>query len=86
MTGLKQYGRFFEIHCKLANVRYRGPNQARHTYASQLLTKGAPKEWIAGQMGHTTTKMIDDHYGKWIVDDAPTRGASSMIFLASRTQ
>ncbi len=66
--------RFFTVHCRNAGVRYRGPNNARHTFASQLLTKGVPKEWIAGQMGHTTTKMIDDHYGEWITEDAPHMG------------
>jgi len=66
--------RFFSTHCRNAGVRYRGPNNARHTFASQLLTKGVPKEWIAGQMGHTTTKMIDDHYGEWINEDAPHMG------------
>lgn len=66
--------RFFTVHCRNAGVTYRGPNNARHTFASQLLTKGVPKEWIAGQMGHTTTKMIDDHYGEWISEDAPHMG------------
>ena len=32
-----------------------------------------PKEWIARQMG-LTTKMIDDHYGEWINEDAPHMG------------
>ncbi|MCL1124479.1 site-specific integrase [Shewanella surugensis] len=67
--------RFFSTHCKKAGVRYRGPNQARHTFASQLLTRGVPKEWIANQMGHTSTKMIDDHYGTWMTDEAPAMGS-----------
>lgn len=63
--------RFWKAHLGKAKVRYRGPNHARHTYASQLLTAGAPKEWIATQMGHTSTKMIEERYGKWIREDAP---------------
>lgn len=63
--------RFWRAHLKRAQVRYRGPNHIRHTFISQLLTAGIPKEWIVRQVGHTSTKMIDEHYGKWIREDAP---------------
>ncbi len=56
---------------KKAKVRYRGPNHCRHTFASQMLTLAISKEWIATQLGHTGTKMIEQHYGKWIKEDAP---------------
>lgn len=65
---------FWGPHLKMAGVRYRGPNQCRHTFASQLLTSGAVNvEWLADQMGHTSTAMIWRHYGKWIKEDAPDR-------------
>jgi len=55
----------------LSKVRYRGPNHARHTFASQLLSTGMiSKDWIALQMNHSCTKMLDDHYAKWIPEDA----------------
>lgn len=61
---------FWRGHLKAAGVRYRGPNQCRHTFASQLLTSGGVNvEWVAEQMGHTSTAMIWRHYGKWIKDD-----------------
>jgi integrase len=64
--------RFWKHHLIKAGVRYRGPNHARHTFASQLLSTGMiSKDWIAQQMGHTSTKMLDDHYAKWIPEDAP---------------
>jgi len=34
-----------------------------------LLTAGIAKEWIIRQVGHTSTRMFDEHYGKWIFDD-----------------
>lgn len=76
--------RFWDAHLKRAKVRYRGPNHARHTYASQLLTAGVPKEWIANQMGHTSTRMIEERYGKWIREDAPSMAAmvSKMLGFA----
>ena len=59
-------------HLKEAGVRYRSIGNTRHTYASQLLSTGSiSKEWITKQMGHTSTKMIDQHYAKWISEDAP---------------
>ncbi len=64
--------RFWSNHLIKAGVRYRGPNHARHTYASQLLSTGAiSKDWIASQMGHVNTKMLDERYAKWIPEDAP---------------
>ena len=64
--------RFFKAHLSAAGVRYRGPGQCRHTYASQLLTTGvASIDWIAEQMGHTNGNMIRQHYGTWINEDGP---------------
>lgn len=64
--------RFFRTHLKHAGVRYRGPGQCRHTYASQLLTTGvASIDWIAEQMGHSNANMIRQHYGTWINEDGP---------------
>ena len=62
---------FFIAHLKKAKVRYRGPNHCRHTFASKMLTIGMPKQWVAKQMGHTSTTMIDKHYERWISEDAP---------------
>ncbi|MDY4311400.1 tyrosine-type recombinase/integrase [Pseudomonas putida] len=59
-------------HLEKASVRQRGPNTCRHTFASQMLSSGiATPEWIADQMGHTSTAMIFKHYAKWISEDGP---------------
>lgn len=59
-------------HLRKAGIRQRGPNQCRHTFASQMLSSGvATPEWIADQMGHTSTAMIFKHYAKWISKDGP---------------
>lgn len=54
-----------------AGVRYRGPNNTRHTFASQMLTRGVNLAWIAAQLGHESTAMLFKHYGKYIQKDAP---------------
>ncbi|AQZ95434.1 Arm DNA-binding domain-containing protein [Halopseudomonas phragmitis] len=54
-------------HLESVGVRYRSPNNCRHTFASQILSTGvAPVEWVAEYMGHTSTAMIHRHYGTWI--------------------
>jgi integrase len=63
--------RFFKEHLKKAGVRYRAFGQARHTFASQLLTAGVNPHWLAQQMGHTSIKMIEKHYGTWMTEEAP---------------
>ena len=62
---------FFKPHLSKCKIRYRGINQARHTYASQLLTKGVAERWIAKQMGHTSIAMLEKHYGKWMNEEIP---------------
>lgn len=58
-----------------AGVRYRPPNQLRHTYCCWLLTNNVPPEWIAPLMG-TSVSMIRKHYGAYINDDRPDMGAA----------
>lgn len=58
----------------VAKVRYRRPYQTRHTYASMMLSAGEPLMWVASQMGHTSLKMLEQRYGRWIGDAAPDAG------------
>ncbi|SIQ14809.1 Arm DNA-binding domain-containing protein [Marinobacterium stanieri] len=60
-----------------AKVRHRGPNQCRHTFASQALSAYVPLEWVARQLGHTDNTMIKKHYGKWIPND--TKSMAGMV-------
>ncbi|MCG9964570.1 tyrosine-type recombinase/integrase [Shewanella cutis] len=62
--------RWFASILKRAKLRHRGPNQCRHTFASQLLSNYVPLEWVARQLGHSDTTMIKKHYGKWIPKDS----------------
>ncbi|MCF5709559.1 DUF3596 domain-containing protein [Pseudomonas syringae] len=62
-------GRWFGNHLKSVGVRHRGPNQCRHTFASQALSSYVPVEWVARQLGHTDTTMVKKHYGRWIPGD-----------------
>lgn len=69
--------RWFASHLRKAGIRHRGPNQCRHTFASQLLSNYVPLEWVARQLGHTDTTMVKKHYGRWIPGD--TRSMAGMV-------
>lgn len=69
--------RWFAGHLKRAGVRHRGPNQCRHTFASQTLSSYVPAEWVARQLGHTDTSMVRRHYGRWLPSD--TRSMASLV-------
>ena len=69
--------RWFTSILKRAKVRHRGPNQCRHTFASQALSSYVPIEWVARQLGHTDTGMVKKHYGRWIPED--TKSMAGMV-------
>lgn len=46
--------------------KYRNPYQTRHTYATLLLAAGESPEWIAQQMGHSTTTMLFRVYSRYV--------------------
>ncbi|MGA4606141.1 tyrosine-type recombinase/integrase [Pseudoalteromonas maricaloris] len=51
---------------KKSGVRYRHPYQARHTFATMLISKGRNLWWVADQMGHDGPEMLFRHYGNYI--------------------
>lgn len=62
--------RFWQTHLEKAGVRYRSPNQCRHTFISQMLSLGVvPLHWISNHVGHSSITMIQRRYGKWIHAD-----------------
>ncbi len=58
--------RWFRGHQAKAQVRYRGLNQCRHTFASRALSNYAPEEWVIRQLGHRDKQMLLKHYGQWL--------------------
>ena len=44
-----------------------------------MLSSGENPLWVAQQMGHSDTKMIFRHYGKWIPDDIPDGFESGQV-------
>ena len=48
------------------DLRKRRPYQTRHTAATLWLAAGEAPEWIARQMGHTTTEMLFRVYSRYV--------------------
>jgi integrase len=80
----RSLARDFRLDCEDAGVRYRGPNQCRHTYATWALSSGENPAWIARQMGHSDTLMLFKTYGKWMPQIDPMAG--SKMVLAARSE
>jgi integrase len=60
-----------------ANIAKANFHALRHTYASRLIKGGAHLKYVAEQLGHATTLMVEKHYGhlaksdvKRVVQDA----------------
>lgn len=60
--------------CEIAGIDPLGFHQLRHTYASLYLMSGGSLVALAKQLGHTTTRMVEKHYGhladSWRAEEA----------------
>jgi integrase len=61
---------------KALKIRRRKPYQTRHTAATLWLAAGESPEWIARQMGHTSTKMLFGTYSRFIPDATHKDGSA----------
>jgi integrase len=65
LTSYGQIGRPWRTILKHAGVRYRAPNQMRHTYASHMLSSGVPPIEVAAQLGHKDLNTLSV-YARWV--------------------
>jgi integrase len=59
-------GRIWYPTLRHLGLRERRPYQTRHTTATLWLASGENPEWIARQMGHTTTEMLFRVYSRFV--------------------
>ena len=50
-------------------IRYRGPNNARHTFASTMITANIPYFWVMSQTGHEKIETFETHYATFIKEN-----------------
>lgn len=62
----------------------RRPYQMRHTAATLWLASGEAPEWIARQLGHTSTEMLFRTYSRYVPNLTRQDGSAMERLLASR--
>lgn len=70
-----QRRRYWTPTLKALGIRHRDAYQARHTYASLLLTGGINPAWIAKQLGHAKVTTTLNVYARWI--ESADKGAEA---------
>lgn len=67
-------------------IKSRPPYQTRHTAATLWLAAGETPEWIARQMGHTTTEMLFRVYSRYVPNLTRQDGSAMDRLLASQLE
>jgi integrase len=67
-------------------LRKRRPYQTRHTAATLWLASGESPEWIARQMGHTTTEMLFRVYSRFVPNLTRQDGSAFERLLSGHLQ
>ena len=70
---------------KVLRLKKRNAYQTRHTAATLWLAAGESPEWIASQMGHSTTKMLFNTYSRY-VPNMTRQDGSAFEALVNRSQ
>jgi integrase len=83
----RQRIRFFQPTLRACGIRLRVPYNTRHTFATINLMAGINPNYIASQLGHTTTAMLFQKYAKWIpgVDDGRSAAQMNAAFRQQAT-
>lgn len=69
---------------KYLGIKPRRPYQTRHTTATLWLASGENPEWIARQMGHTSTEMLFTVYSRFVPNLTRRDGSAFENLLASK--
>lgn len=67
LTHYRQIQRPWRTILRVMGIEHRAQYQTRHTYASHMLSSGVNSLYVAEQMGHKGTSMLDV-YAKWVSD------------------
>jgi len=58
----------FRVLLTLAGVKYRSPNQLRHTFATLHIGAGESITWVSKMLGHANITTTAKHYNKYILN------------------
>lgn len=63
--------------CRRAQVRYLHPHSWRHGFAMGVLNAGAEMSSVAAMMGHSSVRVTESVYARWLVDGLRREYASA---------
>ncbi|MCP3951329.1 MAG: site-specific integrase [Desulfobacterales bacterium] len=72
--------------CSLAGIKYKPVKHTRSTFITMMLDAGEHVGWVARQVGHSSFKMIYDHYYSYITNYQSDDGAKFMGRVYERAQ
>jgi len=78
--GHSDQARLMKAACEAAMLDHLTFHELRHSYASMLVNARCPLAYVAAQLGHTDTRMVEKHYGHL----APSALADAIRTLAPR--
>ena len=67
----------------MLGLKHRRPYQTRHTTATLWLAAGENPEWIAKQLGHSTTKMLFEVYSRFVPNLTRQDGSAFNTLLSN---
>ena len=65
--------RHFDVVLRRAGLAGHTPKDLRDTFASWLVSLGAPLVWVSNALGHSDWSVTARHYAKWIEDSGAGR-------------
>lgn len=68
LSSMKMHRAWRRVLAK-ARVRYRSPEQLRHTFASTLLSRNAPLLYVQQQGGWRSASVLVRVYARWMPQD-----------------
>lgn len=68
------------------NLDYRKPYMMRHTAATLWLASGENPEWIARQLGHSSTEMLFKVYSRFVPNMTRQDGSAFERMMANKLQ
>lgn len=68
-----------------AGVRYRAPEQLRHTFASTMLSRNAPLLYVQQQGGWRSASVLLRTYARWMPQPSATQTQPAAVFAPATT-
>ena len=70
--------RHFDVVLRRAGLAGHTPKDLRDTFASWLVSLGAPLPWVSKALGHSDWSITARHYAKWMEDAGAERGIGQL--------